>query len=94
MLDHMAEEINHGLVQLRDKKIVNQCGVFVKDENGKLAAQGAFKDDMVIARAIAGQVAMTAPKRRTNDKDSTIDKYRDHFEKRTHNGGFSYARSR
>jgi len=60
MLAQLNEEIKEGSTDLKDKDLIRQCQTFV-NVNGKPQAEKGKNDDLVIARAIAGQVRKQYP---------------------------------
>lgn len=60
MLGYLKQEIREFSTELRDKILIQQCMKFVNDEGKPQAAEGE-KDDLVIARAIAGMMRRYRP---------------------------------
>ena len=55
ILSYLKQEIREGSTDLRDKQLIRQCMRFV-NVDGKPQASAGEKDDLVIARAIAGEM--------------------------------------
>lgn len=55
ILSYLKQEIREDSTQLRDKQLIRQCMRFVNLDGKPQAAEGE-KDDLVIARAIAGEM--------------------------------------
>jgi len=60
MIDGLDEAIREGLMVIHDQDFVRECLTYVYDDKGGTGAQAGCRDDRVIARAIALQVAKTA----------------------------------
>ena len=64
MLAQLAEEIANGSTDLVDKDLIKQCWTFINNaKRGQAEAEQGKSDDLVIARAIAGQVRQEQPYR-------------------------------
>jgi len=62
MLAQLAEEIANESTELLDKTLIQQCWTFVNNvQRGQPEAEKGKQDDLVLARAIAGQVRMEQP---------------------------------
>lgn len=62
MLSQMAEEITEGSTELKDATLISQCWTFINNiKRGQPEADRNKCDDLVIARAIAGQVRLEQP---------------------------------
>jgi len=57
MIDALDEAIREGLIITNDQEFVRECLTYVFDEKGATGAQAGCRDDRVVARAIALQVA-------------------------------------
>ena len=55
ILSYLKQEIREGSTDLRDKILIQQCMKFVMNDGKPQAAEGE-KDDLVMARAIAGMM--------------------------------------
>jgi len=55
ILSNMQQEIREGSTDLRDKPLIHQCMKFVNVDGKPQAAEGE-RDDLVLARAIAGKM--------------------------------------
>ncbi len=55
MLSYLKQEIREGSTELRDKQLIQQCLTF-RNIDGKPQAAEGEKDDLVMARAIAGMM--------------------------------------
>jgi len=61
-IDQFVEEVRENATELREPILIDECLTFVQDpETGKIAAQTGCKDDMVIARIIAGKLRQLYP---------------------------------
>lgn len=60
MLGYLKQEIRENSTDLQDKPLIHQCMQFV-NEDGKPKATTGEKDDLVIARAIAGMMKRQRP---------------------------------
>lgn len=62
ILAQLAEEIFDGSTKLNDRDLVQQCWTFINNaKRGQPEAEKGKSDDMVMARAIAGQVRQQNP---------------------------------
>ncbi len=62
MLSQLAEEIAEGSTDLVDKDLIQQCWTFINNiKRGQPEAEKGKCDDLVMARAIAGQVRLEQP---------------------------------
>lgn len=62
MLSQLQEEILNGSTDLLDKDLINQCWTFVNNlKRGQPEAEKGKCDDLVMARAIAGEVRLENP---------------------------------
>ena len=62
MLAQLAEEIAEGSTDLLDMDLINQCWTFINNaKRGQPEAEKGKCDDLVLARAIAGQVRIEQP---------------------------------
>lgn len=62
MLAQLAEEISEDSTDLLDIDLINQCWVFINNaKRGQPEAEKGKCDDLVMARAIAGQVRLEQP---------------------------------
>ena len=62
MLAQLSEEITEGSTDLLDMDLINQCWTFINNmKRGQPEADRSKCDDLVIARAIAGQVRTEQP---------------------------------
>lgn len=62
MLAQMAEEITDGSTELLDIDLINQCWTFINNaKRGQPEAEKGKCDDLVVSRAIAGQVRLEQP---------------------------------
>ncbi len=57
MIDGLDEAIREGLMLIHDEEFVKECLTYVFDEKGGTGAQAGCRDDRIVARAIAIQVA-------------------------------------
>ena len=57
MIDGLDEAIREGLIVVNDEQFVRECLTYVYDEKSGRGAQAGCRDDRVVARAIAVQVA-------------------------------------
>lgn len=61
-IDQFIEEVREDATELRDLELIEECFTFVQDpETGKIAAQEGRKDDIVMARIIAGKLRQLFP---------------------------------
>lgn len=61
-LAQMAEEIAEGSTELLDVELINQCWTFINNlKRGQPEAEKGKCDDLVMARAIAGQIRLEQP---------------------------------
>ena len=62
MLAQLAEEITEGSTELMDNDLISQCWTFINNaKRGQPEAEKGKSDDLVLARAIAGQVRLEQP---------------------------------
>jgi len=62
MLAQFSEEVTQGSTDLRDVDLISQCWTFINNvKRGKPEAEKGKSDDLVLARAIAGQVRCEKP---------------------------------
>jgi len=62
MLAQLAEEIAEGSTELMDNDLISQCWTFINNaKRGQPEAEKGKSDDLVLARAIAGQVRLEQP---------------------------------
>ncbi|KKM19629.1 hypothetical protein LCGC14_1653700 [marine sediment metagenome] len=62
MLSQLAEEVANGSTDLLDKDLIMQCWTFINNTKKMRAeAEKGKNDDMVMSRAIAGQVRLEQP---------------------------------
>jgi len=62
MLAQLAEEIAEGSTELVDNSLISQSWTFINNtKRGQPEAEKGKSDDMVMARAIAGQVRLEQP---------------------------------
>lgn len=62
MLAQMSEEVSEESTELKDGELISQCWTFINDETkGRPEAQKGKHDDLIFARAIAGQVRLQFP---------------------------------
>ena len=59
MIDGLDEAVRERLIIIHDPEFVRECLTYVYDDKGGTGAQAGCRDDRVIARAIALQVAKT-----------------------------------
>ena len=77
MLSQLGEEIFNGSTDLRDKDLIQQCWTFINNPKKKRAeAEQGKCDDMVFARAIAGQVRLEQPYKDISGRRKKIKRYR------------------
>ena len=78
MLAQLAEEILDGSTELNDKDLIQQCWTFINNvKRGEPEAEQGKQDDVVIARAIAGQVRLEQPyKEKVMPQNRTRKRYR------------------
>ena len=74
MLDLMATQVDKFFFEIRSEIILAQCQTFIKNPNrgGKPEADGSFKDDGIIACAIAGYVIEEIPFKMMEHKKTYI----------------------
>lgn len=91
ILDQMEEEIRKNVVELRHPKLIDQCKTFVRNpKSGKPEADGMFKDDMVLAFAIGGQVIQENPYRAPVTGTSSRTAAEANRRKKQMNGGMKF----
>jgi len=69
MLSQLAEEITNNSTDLLDRELIQQCWTFINNpKRGQPEAEKGKCDDLVMARAIAGQVRMEQPYKEKLDR--------------------------
>jgi len=77
MLSQLAEEIANGSTDLLDKDLIQECWTFVNNiQRGQPEAEKGKNDDLVMARAIAGEVRLEHPFKDTEFKKKKKVAYR------------------
>ena len=71
MLGHLKQEIREDSTILNDKPLIHQCMQFVNEEGKPQASEGE-KDDLVVARAIAGMMRRERTVRVKKIQDSSM----------------------
>ena len=88
MLAQMQEEIREGSAVLNDPILIRECLTFIKNpETKKAEAQEGMHDDMVMARAIAGQLRNESPYKVKSRKKPGVD-----ISKLPKNGGMKFGK--
>lgn len=77
MLAQLAEEISNGSTELRDKDLIQQSWTFINNiKRGQPEAEKGKNDDLVMSRAIAGEVRLEQPYRDKEFKKVKVTRFR------------------
>lgn len=95
MLDDLAEEVRLNSCELRDERLIKQLSTFVRPERKPQhpEADGSFKDDAILACAIAGAVIAEEPYKAKSSEDSKRAALRERLLRDRKNAGLTFRKT-